>query len=401
MNSSKNMVVAILLLGVSYGVYQVITSPDEKITPETVLTVTEPNGDTATNAQAAMPLGTSAPAMSAQPDSPATFATGQAPKMDDATRFGNEFATSNSNSEQFNRVELPDSRSFDSMTTRPSNTPGFGQEFTTSTPAPSMTEMRPITPPGGAFAGSANPPGEFQPVETPNSTGAFANLAANSPLPSLPNKPLMDVFPNAEQLCYEQHFRDALEILTPYYRVPNLPAEERQLLMEWLDGLAAKVIFSPEHHFSSIPYVVQPGDSLDTLSAKWRVPTNLIFNVNQDKIQNPLVLTPGIELKQLSGPFIAEIDRTTRTATLYVDDMYACRFEMVNLDPNLETGTFLVSKKSRRDAVLGEFVVWLDSGVALYADQGQRGAPQSITFRQQDAKDLNEILSPGSQVIVR
>jgi hypothetical protein len=398
MNSSKNMVVAILLLGVSYGVYQIITSPEEKITPETVLTVSEPNGEGTMNGFASMPSNNSAPPMNSQPDSPVTFAAGQPPKTDSATQFGNEFGSANSGA--FNRVEPPESRSFDSLTTRPSNSSGFGQEFTTNTPAPPMTEMRPLTSPEGAFAGAASR-GDSPSMESPGSAGAFANLAANSPLPSLPTVPLMSVFPNAEQLCYEQHFRDALEILTPYYRVPNLPAEERQLLMEWLDGLAAKVIFSPEHHFSSVPYVVQPGDSLDTLSAKWRVPTNLIFNVNQDKIQNPLVLTPGIELKQLSGPFIAEIDRTTRTATLYVDDMYACRFEMVNLDPNLETGTFLVSKKSRRDAVLGEFVVWLDSGVALYADQGQREAPQSITFRQQDAKDLNEILSPGSQVIVR
>ncbi len=407
MNGSKNLVVAILLLGVSYGVYQVITAPKEDVVPRSELTIAiseGPSPGSPSESEVGEPkeVAAKAPPLPSSNSFVKSIPTAQPPQKDEITLDVSSDRQAFSPPQPLNQAteSWPNSQSFETVTARPADTASSGRQFMTSTPAPLTSEMRPITPPMGEA-----PPDAAESVTSPFSFPANSNasspLAQSAAMPAQPTEPLLNVFPRAEQLCREGYFRDALEILTPYYRMADLPSDERQLLMEWLDGLAAKVIFSDEHHFVSSPYVVQPGDSLDTLSAQWRVPTNLIFNVNQDKIQNPLVLTPGTELKQIAGPFQAEIDRSTRTITLFVDDMYACRFDILNLDSSLEPGTFLVSKKSRRDAILGEFVVWLDSGIALFADQGQRPVPQAITLRQQDAKDINEILSPGSTVTIR
>ncbi|MEQ1902924.1 MAG: LysM domain-containing protein [Pirellulaceae bacterium] len=392
MNSSKNMIVAILLLGVSYGVYQVITSPEQKISPDTELTVSTPDmtmkSSTGNNKLAEVfPDKMTMPALPkpksfSPPGNPPLLP----PKTDDTTKKNDADPLITKNNPAKSSENANSFESFTAKTTKP--------DFPTATPAPPPGNLRPIEPNPNDFGTGNNPPAEKK-----NENG-FGNLLEGNREPVLPTEPIANVFPKAEQLCNEQQFREALEILTPYYRVQDLAVEERNQLHEFLDLLAAKVIFSAEHLMVGSPYVIEDNDTLDTIAQKWKTSTNLVFNVNRDKITSPLDLVPGTELKQVSGPFVAEVDCRAKTVTLFVDDLYACRFPMVSCDPNLPTGNFKVVNKTRRDAAYGDYVVELDSNIVLVADEGKK-VTNSITFQTQDAKDINEILSLASSITIR
>jgi LysM domain len=375
-NSSKNMIVAILLLGVSYGVYQVITSPEQKISPETELTVSTPDM-TMKSSTGNNKVPNMFPDKMPELPKPKSFSTPSnppllPPKTDDTTK-------KNDNDPLFTQSFLP-------KTMKP--------DFPATTPVPQSRNMRPIEPNPNDFGSDSN-----STAEKKNENG-FGNLLEGNREPVLPTEPIANVFPKAEQLCNEQQFREALEILTPYYRMKDLAVEERNQLHEFLDLLAAKVIFSAEHLMVGSPYVVENNDTLDTIAQKWKTSTNLIFNVNRDKITSPLELVPGTELKHVPGPFIAEVDCQAKTVTLFVDELYACRFQIVSCDPKLPTGNFKVVSKTRRDPAYGDYVVKLESDIVLVADE-KKMVTNSITFQLEDAKDINEILSWASSVTIR
>ncbi len=391
MNSSKNMIVAILLLGVSYGVYQVITSPEQKISPDTELTISTPDkamkSSTGENkiADLTSPPKNSAPAL---PQSRSFDPPNQKePKADSATKKEDDdpLITQKGSSLQQNE----NGNSFESFT---ANT--ILPDFPATTPAPRTANMRPIAPKPNDFV-----TGNDQPAEKRNESG-FGNLLEGIRQPVLPTEPITNVLQKVEQLCNEQQFREALEILTPYYRAKDLSDEERRDLYDWLDALAGKVIFSSEHLLVGTPYFIQADDTLDTIAKNWKVSTNLIYNVNKGVIKDPMELVPGAELKHITGPFVADVDCQTKIVTLYVDDLYAGRFSMVSCDANLPTGNFRVIRKTPRDPAFGQFVVEFDSGFVFVADEGKR-LTKAITFHPQDARDLNEILSGFSTVTVR
>ncbi len=432
MHSSKNTIVAILLLGVSYGVYQVMTAPAPSLSVGEELSISE--GDVAGSSGGQLSSGQAEPA---RPKSPLDFPISK-PSLTQELGSSSQRESADVNRSAAADI-LPPSLSFDSPSTTSSlpskqtnqpkqdyvTTPatsgsndfgGFsskpgefnpasgggslgeaqtpGNDFSTSSNFPS-TSMAPITPktnpPSGSteFAGSGN-----------DATGAFPNLrqSMESMADPTPTKPLAEMWPVVESQVNAGQLREALRSLTPYCQERNLSEEEKTQLFTWLDALATKVVYSHEHHLQPVAYVVKPTDSLDTIAAQWNVPVQLIYNINKSKISNPIELAAGTELKQVSGPFQAVVECTQRELTLYVDGLYAGRFPITQCDPGLPAGDFEVTTKSARDQQHGDFTVMLNSGMPLHAEA--EGA-QGIAFQRKDAQDLFGILSVGSRVTIR
>ena len=115
--------------------------------------------------------------------------------------------------------------------------------------------------------------------------------------------------------------------------------------------MAAKVIYSREHLLES-PYLVQAGDTLDTISDRYQVPALLLARING--IRNPQNLPPGKELKVLKGPFSAQISTDRSEMTLMLADRYAGRFSVVlNSDLSRATGIWKVREKGPSTAAAG------------------------------------------------
>lgn len=210
------------------------------------------------------------------------------------------------------------------------------------------------------------------------------------------------VWPEIDQLIRQQKFRAALRSLSRFYNTQEMSGDQQAKMLEWLDALAGKVIYSSEHNLVPSAYVIQPNDTMQTIAQQWGIPAQLVYNVNQAKISNPLTLTPGNELKIIQGPFSATLDTQRQTLTLFLGDMYAGRFHPTSM-AQLESGNYRVSSKVANGGSLGSFEVELThmttgTRCSLHSAEGRQG---SIGLRADDAEDLFGILSQGSTVVIR
>ncbi|MDX1946493.1 MAG: L,D-transpeptidase family protein [Pirellulaceae bacterium] len=220
----------------------------------------------------------------------------------------------------------------------------------------------------------------------------------------------------AEQQVGEGKFRSALALLSPYYSVTDLQPDERRDLLAWLDALAGKVIYSREHLLDG-PHQVRKGELLFDVADKYRVPWQLLANING--VSDPQVLVPSTELKVVPGPFGAEVNLTTSELTLFLGELYAGRFSFVLGNEPPQPGEYKVLDRRRdrtyygpdgrtipandRTNPYGQW--WLDLGREACI-HGSPDVPANqtlgcISLSPQDAKDVYGILVVGSPVIIR
>jgi len=219
-----------------------------------------------------------------------------------------------------------------------------------------------------------------------------------------------------DQLVEKSNYRRALLTLTTYYRA-ELAEGQREQLIQWLDALAGKVIYSTEHWFDEQPYVVAPDDTLASISQAWNVPPQLVYNINRAKIPDPAKLVPGTELKVVQGPFRAELDVKSQELTVFCGGLYAGRFPVtIGGDLKWTSDVMQVQAKTEsgmeyRDALgvvfapddpnnpLGSVCIDLGDGVVLHSARGSSADPRAkVQLSQEDAIDLFAILSPRSTV---
>ncbi len=245
-----------------------------------------------------------------------------------------------------------------------------------------------------------------------------SSVRTASPQPNFDQLTIKTVWPKADQLIEAEEFRTALQLLTRFYRDETLTGPQRQRLIGYLDALAGKVIFSEEDQLVSQPYTLNANESLTDVAAKWNVPAQLIFNVNQSRLPNPIQVPPGTTLKQINGPFQAEIKLSSRVLTLFLDDMYAGRFSIrVGISGEPKPGTFEVLLKSEtghawrdsngvdyppgtKENGYGPHWIGLSGSLCIHAvtDETVDGHAGCIGLSATDAVDLFAILSEGSQL---
>jgi LysM repeat protein len=174
-----------------------------------------------------------------------------------------------------------------------------------------------------------------------NSTGQTTS-PTNSPA-QVVLEPFATAREQALKEANEGKLKDALVSLTRYYHSPELPRKEYEDLLDILDALAREVIYSPRHLLKPA-FTTGASDTLVSIAAQHNVTPELLKSINQ--LGDTQVLTQGQQLKVIEGPFRGEVDLTVGEMTLYLNDMYACRFPIaVGTDYDSKVGKFEVAEK--------------------------------------------------------
>lgn len=220
----------------------------------------------------------------------------------------------------------------------------------------------------------------------------------------------------AKSLIAEGDYHDALSALSVFYQSPDLTAEQHRELLDLLDPLAARVIYSRDHSLED-PYVVGRNETLMDIAEQYHVPYQLLQKING--IEDPKVLLPGSELKVVPGPFRADVDLNNQELTLFLGELYAGRFPItLGSDPKPKQGKFQVRDKQHDKTYFslnGRTIpgnspanpfggVWVDLGqeVCIHGSAEQKAGEKQgcISLSPQDADDVYSILSVGSKVRV-
>lgn len=212
----------------------------------------------------------------------------------------------------------------------------------------------------------------------------------------------------------------ALLLLSDWYGDPSLSPQEKQEVNQLLGQLAGSVIYSTEHRLEP-PYMVQSGERLQDIAARYEVPWQLLAKING--ITNPDQLQTGQQLKVMRGPFSATIDLSQQRITLMLNRRYAGQFTL-EVDPvtTVEEGHWAVNQKlltpgnvnqisaapvtptEARSLVLtntaggtNQLVIVRGSQAAAATDPAGR----VIRLSSADVGDVYDILSLGSEVTIR
>jgi LysM repeat protein len=218
----------------------------------------------------------------------------------------------------------------------------------------------------------------------------------------------------AQSLVAEEEYVAALRTLSVFYKSPDLTEQQHRELLDLLDPLAGRVIYSREHLLTR-PCTVGRGQTLADIAQQYNVPAQLLQKING--IESPNVLLPGSELKVVPGPFHADVDLVGQELTLFVDGLYAGRFPVsLGTDPQPKEGEFHVREKQLGKtyfALDGRTVpaespnnpfgrVWMDLGreVCIHGSPASGSDSQHgcISLSPRDAEDVYSILSVGSKV---
>jgi LysM repeat protein len=214
----------------------------------------------------------------------------------------------------------------------------------------------------------------------------------------------------------------ALLLLSDWYGDPSLSPAEATEVQGLLSQLAGSVIYSTEHRLEP-PYMVQAGEKLADIAEKHNVPWQLLAKING--ITNPDELLPGQQLKVIRGPFSARIDLSEHKLVLMLDRRYAGQFA-VDIEPttSIEEGYWAVNQKlltpgsvgmtnpaagtiSEERSILltnttggnGQVTILRGPGAASPAATDPTG--RVIQLRGTDVEDVYDILSLGSQIVIR
>lgn len=291
---------------------------------------------------------------------------------------------------------------------------------------PSDPELPSTTPPADTLGQSTPPvppvpplnpaPGINTPPGDPITNGTVAGQDPTTA--GAPTEDAIRPFERARRSALAQidegQLREALFTLSLFYDDPQLNDTEHRQLLELLDPLAGRVIYSREHLLTSA-HVTQQGETLKSIAAKYQVPEKLLVNING--LQRPELLTSGTELKVVPGPFRATVDLQRGEMTLFLRRLYAGRFPIsVGNDPTPKIGEFQVKEKKEGQTYYSPAGAvaandprnpygghWIDLG-----NMSVHGSPQATTAASNgcislapgDASDIYHILSVGSKISV-
>jgi len=189
---------------------------------------------------------------------------------------------------------------------------------------------------------SGQPP---EPVREPN----FTKVSVKPKLPEI--IPVPDVEPNPEAakliaeataLLGEKPGRiiEARSRLKEALRIP-MSVQQRTFVKDQMSELADKWLFSREIFDDKLcgSLEVKPGDQLRTIGKRFKVPYEILMDIN--KISQPQNLRAGEAIKVINGPFHAKVYRSTFTMDLYLQDTFVRSFHVGLGKPGSETPTGL------------------------------------------------------------
>jgi len=268
----------------------------------------------------------------------------------------------------------------------------------TSTNAGNATEPYLITAP--------KPPMEIEP-----------NLSA------IPPEPTAESDPEADKLIAEavafvntkpSRIIEARDILNDALSLP-MSQQQRAFVKNKLSQLADKWLFSrsifPQDRLCST-YQVRPGDQLRTIGARFKVPYEILMQINN--IARPEALRAGETIKVINGPFHTRVYRSTFTMDLYLQNTFVRSFRVGLGKPGMETPTGLwrvkpggkLIKPAWTDPITGKTYNPTDPDYPLGSRwiglEGIEGEAKDRTgFAIHGTKKPDEIGTAGSQGCIR
>ncbi len=213
---------------------------------------------------------------------------------------------------------------------------------------PSKTAVQtPVEKPPAAAPKKEAPPASPLPAAKPTVTEAnLPGMAKNLTEPNAETARLID---QAIALANSQppQIIEARDRLNDILSMP-MSSQQRTAVKDQLSQLSEKWLFSrtifPQDTFCT-SYKVKPGDSLATISAEFKVPYEIIMQINS--IARPEALQAGELIKVIKGPFNARIYRSAFTMDLYLQqNMFVRTFKVGLGKAGKETPTGLWIVKS-------------------------------------------------------
>lgn len=432
METIKTAVVVVLLLAVLYGVYVVLNKPELAPPPQAAA------WDEDTAAPPQVEMGVPNPLHGLQPmplDQQAAQSSPSTPAASlpaDPTQIAASVPQAS-----ITRITAPDPAAVPPATPAPgasapaapsvSRSPLETEQAGTKLASASIAAEPLVTPRHQAAAGTPEPVSEDDPPAAPAGTDAQPQRsiyaeAAKAEAQDRAEFRSIRAFDNAWNSAVAQlqkgQWSEALLTLSFFFHDPDLTGEERQRLLDLLDPLAGKVIYSDEHTLEG-PYTVKPGERLADIAERFQLPVGLLQNING--IATPDALQPGTPLKVLRGPFRAEIDLKRSEMVLFLGKYYAGRFSVsVGNDPMPQASEYQVLAKEAGREYVGVNGVRIPPKSAdnpygaLYLDLGNRvgihGSPDKLppsgglgclSLSAADVADVYGILSVGSKVTIR
>lgn len=417
METLKTALVVVLLLAVLYGVFVVLNKPDLNTPPELAwqnVATSPPQlefGDPAAEPGATFPPMVTAPPEMKRSITPMADAAPLPPTRSEISDQPPARVTA--------ETDVADQGDSDSpLPTYP--IPESGQPipaYDSRAAAATVDDLSPSV--------RMDTPGGMARMSDPGQQRSVYDDPAGAPEPSVSprgdSRPLPafgDAWQTAMDHLNNRHWADALRTISAFYDRPEVVAQERQRLVDLLDPLAGKVIYSTEHLLEP-PYQVRPGETLLEIADRYQVPVSLLKNING--ISDPRNLPPGSVLKVVRGPFRAEINLAKDELALFLGDYYGGRFAVsIGNDPVPEPGEYIVAGKQEgreyfapdgsripplaRDNPYGRWWIGLGGDVCIHSSAEStptHGGLGCVSLDPNDAADIFGILSIGSKVLIR
>lgn len=199
-----------------------------------------------------------------------------------------------------------------------------------------------------------------------------------------------------------------------YWKKP----ETRDALQKRMDELATKVYLAPQPHVME-PYVVQPGDLLQSIARKYKVTWEYLAKLNKT---DPKKIRPGQKLKVVEGPFAAVISTSQYRLYIHVNGAYVKSFRVgLGKDNSTPTGSFTVKDKLVNPTYYGPDGVikaddpknplgerWIDIGNSyglhgtIEPDSiGKNESRGCIRLLNADVEEVYDFLTVGSPVLIQ
>ncbi|MHC4167627.1 MAG: L,D-transpeptidase family protein [Planctomycetota bacterium] len=137
---------------------------------------------------------------------------------------------------------------------------------------------------------------------------------------------------------------EARGILNQALRMP-LNVKQKEYVKAQLSELANRWLFSrtilPGDPLCET-YRVRPGDVFETIGRKYKVPYEILKEIN--RIRNPRSLPAGQSIKVVNGPFHAKVYRSTFTMDVYLQNTYVRSYKvgLGKVDTETPTGLWRV-----------------------------------------------------------
>lgn len=195
--------------------------------------------------------------------------------------------------------------------------------------------------------------------------------------------------------------------------------EHHELLIPTLQESAAVIFATPRKHFGE-PHLVQPGETLESISREYQVPWAYLSRLNRVR---PSELQAGSELKVVRGPFGAVVDLSLMKLTVHAHGWYIQHYQIgTGKDDSAPVGQFEVKEKLENPVwyrpeggvvaaddptnPLGEYWIGLGDHLGIHGtiDPTSIGRSVSRGYIHLDDKDIEEVfglLIRGSEVIIR